>query len=71
MTISIADNKVMSEEKRIFDGIFRGRGQVNPYEIRKEFSDLMDVKAYIFRNENQLIEGLKKLENSGNYRGNM
>lgn len=60
MTISIADNKVMSEEKRIFDGIFRGRGQVNPYEIRKEFSDLMDVKAYIFRNENQLIEGLKK-----------
>ena len=61
MTISITDNKIMSEEKRIFDGIFRGRGQVNPYDIRKEFSDLMDVKAYIFRNENQLTEGLKKV----------
>jgi succinate dehydrogenase / fumarate reductase flavoprotein subunit len=59
--IRIADNKIQSEEKRIFDGIFRGRGQVNPYDVRKEFTDLMDDKAYIFRNENDLIEGLKKV----------
>jgi succinate dehydrogenase / fumarate reductase flavoprotein subunit len=61
MTLSIADNKIQVEEKRIFDGIFRGRGQVNPYDVRKEFTDLMDVKAYIFRNENDLIEGLNKV----------
>jgi succinate dehydrogenase / fumarate reductase flavoprotein subunit len=59
--IIIAEYKIQSEEKRIFDGIFRGRGQVNPYDIRKEFTDLMDVNAYIFRNENDLIEGLKKV----------
>jgi len=58
---SVAHNKIQSEEKRIFDGIFRGRGQVNPYDVRKEFTELMDVKASIFRNENDLIEGLKKV----------
>ncbi|TLX87992.1 MAG: FAD-binding protein [Thaumarchaeota archaeon] len=60
-SINIADNNILSEEKRIFDGIFRGSGQVNPYDIRKEFTDLMDAKTYIFRNENMLIEGLKKV----------
>src|SRR5919106_743339 len=27
------ESKVQTEEKRIFDGIFRGRGDVNPYDI--------------------------------------
>ncbi|HXW11270.1 MAG TPA: FAD-binding protein, partial [Nitrososphaeraceae archaeon] len=56
-----ADNKIQTEEKRIFDGIFRGKGEVNPYDIRKEFTDMMDVKAYIFRDEKNLVEGLKKV----------
>ena len=60
-SINIAENKILSEEKRIFDGIFRGSGEVNPYDVRKEFTDLMDAKTYIFRNENTLIEGLKKV----------
>jgi succinate dehydrogenase / fumarate reductase flavoprotein subunit len=55
------ENKVQTEEKRIFDGIFRGRGEVNPYDIRKEFTEMMDIKAYIFRDENKLVEGLKKV----------
>lgn len=50
-----------SEEKRIFDGIFRGRGDVNPYEIKQELTDMMNEKAYVFRNEKDLIWGLKKL----------
>jgi succinate dehydrogenase flavoprotein subunit len=57
----IAENLIQLEEKRIFDGIFRGRGQINPYEVRKQFTDMMDVNAYIFRNENDLIEALKKV----------
>jgi len=60
-SINIAENKILSEEKRIFDGIFRGSGQVNPYDVRKEFTDLMDAKTYIFRNEKTLIDGLKKV----------
>ena len=29
---------VAAEEKRIYDGIFRGNGDVNPYEIRQELN---------------------------------
>ena len=38
------------EEKRIYDGIFRGSGDVNPYEIRQELTDTLNDKAYVFRN---------------------
>jgi succinate dehydrogenase / fumarate reductase, flavoprotein subunit len=52
--------KVRIEEKRIFDGIFRGAGDVNPYDTRKELTDMMDESAYVFRNEEGLTNGLKK-----------
>ncbi len=52
---------VATEEKRIYDGIFRGRGDVNPYEVKQELSDMMNEKAYVFRNEKDLVAGLKKL----------
>ena len=55
--------QVTEEEKRIFDGIFRGRGEANPYEVRKQLTDMMDDKAYVFRTENSLAEGLKQLRN--------
>lgn len=54
-------NLVKLEEKRIYDGIFRGRGDVNPYEVRQEMSDMMTEKAYVFRNHDELAAGLKKL----------
>ncbi|HMK33235.1 MAG TPA: succinate dehydrogenase/fumarate reductase flavoprotein subunit [Nitrosopumilaceae archaeon] len=52
---------VSAEEKRIYDGIFGGSGSVNPYEVKQELTDMMNEKAYVFRNENDLIDGLKKL----------
>jgi succinate dehydrogenase / fumarate reductase flavoprotein subunit len=52
---------VGAEETRIYDGIFRGNGDVNPYEIRQELTDTMNEKAYVFRNEENLIAGLKKI----------
>jgi len=52
---------VESEEKRIYDGIFRGRGDVNPYEIRQELTDTLNEKAYVYRDEKNLMEGLKKI----------
>lgn len=58
---SIPENQVVNEEKRIYDGIFRGRGEVNPYIVRKEITDTMDAKAYVYRTEQGLIEGLKKI----------
>ena len=60
-SLSISEQQVSLEEKRIFDGIFRGRGQLNPYEIKKELTDTMDAKAHIFRTEQELIDGLKKV----------
>lgn len=54
-------DQVNKEEKRIYDGIFRGRGQVNPYEVRKSLTDNMDSKAYVFRDNNGLSEGIKRL----------
>jgi succinate dehydrogenase / fumarate reductase, flavoprotein subunit len=60
-TIDISNNQVLSEEKRIYDGIFRGSGEVNPYEVRKKLTDTMDEKAYVFRTEENLISGLKKI----------
>ena len=61
-SLSISEQDIIEEEKRIFDGIFRGRGQVNPYEIGKELTDTMDAKAYVFRKEQDLAEGLKKVK---------
>jgi succinate dehydrogenase / fumarate reductase flavoprotein subunit len=52
---------VTLEEKRIYDGIFRGQGEYNPYEVRQELTDTMNDKAYVYRTEADLVEGLKKL----------
>ena len=52
---------VAAEEKRIYDGIFRGSGDVNPYEIRQQLTDTMNDKAYVYRNETDLVDGLKKV----------
>jgi succinate dehydrogenase / fumarate reductase, flavoprotein subunit len=60
-SINIDNQQISMEEKRIFDGIFRGKGDVNPYEIRKELTDTMDENAYVYRTESFLVEGLKKI----------
>jgi succinate dehydrogenase / fumarate reductase flavoprotein subunit len=60
-SISVDNQQISREEKRIFDGIFRGRGDVNPYEVGKELTDTMDEKAYVYRTESGLVEGLKKI----------
>lgn len=52
---------VEAEEKRIYDGIFRGNGDVNPYEIRQELTDTLNDKAYVYRNEADMVAGLKKV----------
>jgi succinate dehydrogenase / fumarate reductase flavoprotein subunit len=52
---------VTLEEKRIYDEIFRGNGDANPYEIKQELTDTMNDKAYVYKNEKNLIEGLKKI----------
>ena len=52
---------VMAEEKRIYDGIFRGSGEVNPYEVRQQLTDTMNDKAYVYRNGADLADGLRRV----------
>jgi len=52
---------VTAEETRIYDGIFRGGGDANPYEIRQQLTDTMNEKAYVYRNGTDLVAGLKKI----------
>jgi len=58
---SFPTDLVNTEEKRIYDGIFRGKGQVNPYEVRQKLTDTLNDKAYVYRNQTDLLEGLKKV----------
>jgi len=59
--VQFPNHLVYAEEKRIYDGIFRGSGQVNPYEIRQELTDTLNDKAYVYRNQTDLVEGLKRV----------
>jgi len=54
---------VLAEEKRIYDGIFRAGGGDNPYEVRQELTDIMNEKAYVYRDGNRLAEGLRAVRN--------
>lgn len=60
-TSASVSTQVLDEEKRIYDGIFRGSGEVNPYQLRRDLTDLMDANASVFRDEEGLQEGLRKL----------
>ena len=60
-TLQFPHHLVTLEEKRIYDGVFRGQGDYNPYEVRQELTDIMNDKAYVYRTETDLVDGLKKL----------
>jgi succinate dehydrogenase / fumarate reductase flavoprotein subunit len=60
-SLEISQTQIVAEQKRIYDGIFRGSGTVNPYQVRKELTDIMDEKAYVFRNEEALSSALTKV----------
>ena len=60
-TVQFPNHLVYAEERRIYDGIFRGSGQVNPYEIRQKLTDTLNDKAYVYRNQTDLAEGVKQV----------
>jgi succinate dehydrogenase / fumarate reductase flavoprotein subunit len=53
--------QVMLEEKRIFDGIFHGKGGTNPYEVRDELQKLMAKDAFVYRDGKGLGEALRRI----------
>ena len=49
------------EEKRIFDGIFHGKGGTNPYEVRDALQKIMAKDAFVFRDGDGLSEALRTI----------
>ena len=49
------------EEKRIFDGIFHGKGGTNPYEVRDALQKVMAKDAFVFRTGDGLSEALRTI----------
>ena len=49
------------EEKRIFDGIFHGKGGTNPYEVRDALQKLMAKDAFVYRTGDSLSEALRSI----------
>ena len=60
-SMSFPQDAVMLEEKRIYDGIFRGQGSENPYEVKQELEKTMDEYANVFRTGQGLELALKKI----------
>jgi succinate dehydrogenase / fumarate reductase flavoprotein subunit len=55
------DGLVEKEEKRLFDEVFHGSGDENPYEIHNQVQSIMDKYAYVYRTGDSLTTGLKEL----------
>lgn len=58
----LPSSKVSEEEKRIFDGLLGKAPRENPYDIRRELQETMEAHCQVFRDENGLAEGLKKVK---------
>jgi succinate dehydrogenase / fumarate reductase flavoprotein subunit len=52
---------VLEEEKRVFDGIFHGRGGTNPYDVRDSIQKAMDGGAFVFRTGEGIAEALRSV----------
>lgn len=50
--------QVQLEEKRIFDGIFHGRGGTNPYDVRDALQKVMAKDVFVYRTGAGLSEAL-------------
>lgn len=52
---------VREEEKRIYDGLLKHESGEDPYEIRRELRMTMDKYFYVFRDEEGMRNGLRKI----------
>jgi len=60
--LKISKSEMISEEKRVFDEFLGKNGDENPYEIKKELNRVMDECFWIFRNGNEMAEGIRRIK---------
>ncbi len=56
---AVPSEAVVQEEKRIFDGIFHGRGGTNPYDVRDSVQRAMEEGASVYRTGDGLAEAMR------------
>ena len=59
--VAVPREAILQEEKRIFDGIFHGRGGTNPYDVRDSVQKAMDGGAFVYRTGEGLSEAIKAI----------
>lgn len=52
---------IKDEERSIFKGLMQSSGGENPYSIRRELREAMDMHAGVFREEKSLQAGIEKI----------
>ncbi len=60
--VQVPQEAVKEEEKRIYDGIFHGKGEENPYKIKEEAQKIMDEHLYVYRDADGLSQALKMIK---------
>jgi len=58
---AVPKDEALLEEKRIFDGIFHGRGGTNPYDVKDSAQRAMDKGAFVYRTGEGIAEALKEI----------
>jgi succinate dehydrogenase / fumarate reductase flavoprotein subunit len=57
----VSDEKVLAEEKRVFDTVLGSKGDEKVARIREEMRHVMNDKAWIFRSGDQLNQALREI----------
>lgn len=52
----LSDARIADEEKRVFGGMIGSDGSENPYDIKRELREMMDVKLAVFRTAEEIGE---------------
>jgi succinate dehydrogenase / fumarate reductase flavoprotein subunit len=54
-------DKILTEEKRVFDGLFKGKGDESVPAIRDDMRRIMREKVWVFRRDDELQKALKEI----------
>lgn len=60
--IDVPTDQVQHEESRIYKDLLQRNGPENPYEIREQLRAVMDFHAGVYRNGQQMHDGLVKIQ---------
>lgn len=58
----LSASRIADEEKRVFGDILGNDGEENPYDIKRELREMMDVKLGVFRTAGEIKEMEAKVE---------